>query len=490
MSMNWRDAVRARLQAARLSFPEWRLRFLGRDTPEFQAPWAPMLRPGCRELILCPTGHGKSQHWSVDMVLWQLCEHPARRILLASKTDEQARKFLGEVARHLESNAAILDHYGDLQDPSGKWTDHMLYVRRPYRHKDPSLEARGVGSAVTGGRYHLCILDDIQDERNSHTRALVDGVEEWLYGTALQRLDEHDPMGGPGDMALAVGTRKHPQDLYGRMIEAPRWRVTLLQAFPAGIPEHRYIYDAQGMISGVEVLDDRPALWPERQSRERLLLMLADAGPYFHREQMQDVRQLGADRILDPSWLGEYQDAPEDLAIYQGVDLCAYDPAATSTDTDYMAILTLGHDRASGSVYLLDLQRERLDFGAQARAISAAIRRWQPIRCGIESNAAQVYMAQYLSDQDLEVQRVVSKIKPRGRKEERWLSHVPLMQQGRVLMPAEPRAQVWREFLAEFAGAPAGAHDDTLDALDIALRCIGGAGMEVIAPGVQAVLGI
>src|SRR5690348_2199450 len=109
-----------------LSFAEWRQKFLGRATyphmqnlidvmegrdPSWMHPsmtWEPASRD--RIVMNIPVYHAKSQTVTVDWVTYKLCLNPNLQILIVSKKQEQAKKFLYQIKQRLTSNL-----YSDLQ---------------------------------------------------------------------------------------------------------------------------------------------------------------------------------------------------------------------------------------------------------------------------------------------------------------------------------------------------------------------------------------
>lgn len=93
--------------------------------------------------------------------------------------------------------------------------------------KEPSFQAKGVGSAFMGNRADLIILDDVMDPKRDRTPKAVDDLFTWLKEVVLGRLLDHQKL-------IVLGNRIGPNDLYARLMEEyPDWPVI---KYPAILP--------------------------------------------------------------------------------------------------------------------------------------------------------------------------------------------------------------------------------------------------------------
>jgi len=236
------DDARARAQKAldgsrdptlhQLSFAEWRQRYLGRFTyphmqnlvdimegrdPSWLHPamtWEPASRD--RVVMNIPVYHAKSQTITVDWVTYKLCQNPNLQILIVSKKQEQAKKFLYQIKQRLVSNL-----YSELQmayaGPDGfkgdVWSSNMIYLKgRDSDEKDPNVEAVGLGGQIYGSRADIIILDDCIVGSNA---AQFENQITWIESEVENRVFD-------GVIAF-VGTRLAPQDLYSEIIRGDRY---------------------------------------------------------------------------------------------------------------------------------------------------------------------------------------------------------------------------------------------------------------------------
>ena len=221
----------------KLSFAEWRKRFLNRDTYPHQQMWIDLLEgrdphvfhesitynPGSKRnvLINTPPFHGKSQVITMEYTVYRLCMNPALRVMIVSKTAEMASKFLHSIKMMLtdplfaELQAAYAPKEGWRPERgAGRWAGNMIYLAGRSSDaadpsaKDPSVQAVGVGGQIYGARCDLIILDDCVDDTNAHQ---FERQFDWLTRTVMSRAKD--------GFILAVGTRVAPRDLYSHLMD-------------------------------------------------------------------------------------------------------------------------------------------------------------------------------------------------------------------------------------------------------------------------------
>ena len=215
-----------------LDFATWRKRFLNRETyPHMQnlvdimegrePSWlhpSMTYEPASRDRVVMniPVYHAKSQTVTVDWVTYQLCLNPNLQILIVSKKQEQAKKFLYQIKQRLTSNL-----YADLQmaygGPDGfkgdVWSSNMIYLKgRDSDEKDPNVEAVGLGGQIYGSRADIIILDDCITGANA---AQFENQITWIESEVENRVFN-------GVIAF-VGTRLAAQDLYSEIIRGERY---------------------------------------------------------------------------------------------------------------------------------------------------------------------------------------------------------------------------------------------------------------------------
>lgn len=183
-------------------------------------------KPGEIVLILAFPGAGKST-LITDYLCHRVAHDPNIRIASISKGQDLARKGLGQIATRMTDTQRFpkyITHFGPFRAPVGSvkkdfigratgnpWTaDYIRVFKATHDEKDYTIESKGWGSALYGGRYDLMIYDDLQDSKNLN---LTDNILTWLRQDALTRPGHHD--GGN----IIIGSRVGRGDLYETLID-------------------------------------------------------------------------------------------------------------------------------------------------------------------------------------------------------------------------------------------------------------------------------
>lgn len=166
--------------------------------------------------------HGKSITLSINYVTWRIVQDPNVRILIISKTQDMAKKFLVAIKDRLSENEAYAKLQADFGPPGGwaegaaRWAADAIYVAgRDSGEKDPTVQAQGIGGQIYGSRCDLAIMDDCVDHTNHHQ---FENQIDWIQNQVGSRVAD-----GGGRMLL-IGTRMNTVDLYSE-IRRPHYYV-------------------------------------------------------------------------------------------------------------------------------------------------------------------------------------------------------------------------------------------------------------------------
>jgi hypothetical protein len=173
-----------------------------------------------RVLINVPPEHAKSTVLTINYVTYRIATDPNIRIIIVSKTQGMARKFLSAIKTRLSHPSWIklqtaFGPNGGYKADSPTWSADMIYLGtgRDSGEKDPTVQALGFGSQIYGARADLIILDDVVMNSNSHE---WEKQIEWLQKEVITRLGRHGRL-------LIVGTRVAPIDLYKQIRDGSNW---------------------------------------------------------------------------------------------------------------------------------------------------------------------------------------------------------------------------------------------------------------------------
>jgi len=173
-----------------------------------------------RVLINVPPEHAKSTVITINYVTYRIAVDPNVRIIVVSKTQGMARKFLSAIKARLSHPnwtrmQVAFGPPGGYKSDSASWSADMIYLGsgRDSGEKDPTVQALGFGSQIYGARADLIILDDVVMNANAHE---WEKQLEWLQKDVITRLGRHGKL-------LVVGTRVAPVDLYRQIRDPQQW---------------------------------------------------------------------------------------------------------------------------------------------------------------------------------------------------------------------------------------------------------------------------
>lgn len=169
------------------------------------------------QLILLPRDHQKSTMIAYRVV-WELTRNPALRVIYLSSTANLATKqlkfmkdiFLSDNYRRYWPNMVAME-----EGKREKWTESEISLDHPKRKKesirDPSIFTGGLTTSFVGMHCDIAVLDDAVVPENAYTQEGRTKVkEQHSYLASVESVNSKE---------WVVGTRYHPLDLYGEMLE-------------------------------------------------------------------------------------------------------------------------------------------------------------------------------------------------------------------------------------------------------------------------------
>ncbi len=360
-----------------------------------------------RLLINVPPEHAKSTVLTINYVTYRLCIDPNVRIIIVSKTQGMARKFLSAIKTRLShpnwtKMQVSFGPNGGYKADSPTWSADMIYLGagRDSGEKDPTVQALGFGSQIYGARADLIILDDVVMNANAHE---WEKQIEWLQKEVITRLGRHGKL-------LIVGTRVAPIDLYKMIRDGEQWT--------GGKTPFTYM-----SMPAVLEFDEDPekwkTLWPwtdraegeKDEPNEQGLYPKWDGPSLFTRRsevapsvwamvyQQEDVQ---SDSIFSPTIVsgcvnGMRKRGPlrrDTPGHPQNIDstytIIGFDPAVTGRS----AFVAVSYNRSDGKIYVLDCVN-MVDPSPQKEnaLIKEWVERFKPQEFRVEINAHQKYYA-------------------------------------------------------------------------------------------------
>mgnify|MGYP000518938291 CR=1 FL=1 len=389
-----------------------------------------------RIILNAPPRCGKSKIMSVAYPLWRLIREPRLQVLVISYGDKLNTEHVTTLRKIIES------------DWFAYWFPEIASLAQ-VTQKGLTLGTSGkinyttVEGTVTGLGGDLIILDDLIKANEALQPLARERLETWLQSTLMTRLN--DPRSGS---FLLCMQRLHIEDITAFLLDRGSWHHIALPL----IAKSRLTYP---LLWGKTLIRPKgDVLEPARFSKEKIAELKRDLGMGFAAQYQQDP-VAGEDGIFNVDQFQYYDEAPEGMPL-----CCSIDPAAEpGRGNDYSVFQLWGH--RAGNHYLLDQERQQLDFGGLMAAYEALRDRWKFTSSLIETGGNGRALYQALCDRRTKPRP--NRIQPKDSKEARAYRCTGLINGGHVFLPK--RAPWLATFLKETQLFPYGRHDDCSDAM-------------------------
>lgn len=453
--------LKAEPRRALEDFALFRRRYFGRVSTPWQeaAAYAMLafLETPEKEFVVvnCPPGSGKSTLFTHDIPAWLTCRNRSIRGVLGSTSQPLAARYLRRLMASFEATsplkcpdderrlgvahdawATLAADYGPFKPGKATtWSaSAMLVAQAPDRmqgEKEPTWTAVGIESKYIGGRFNVCVWDDVVDPRSvmSVNETLV--LQQDWDSVAEKRLE-------PGGVLVLQGQRLDPSDIYhynlakemGEDVEMPHEGCC---SAPPGRKYHHIVYrahddehcdgehtaEAKAWPEGC-LLDPRRLPW-----RELATEMRNDMSRYLQVYQQQDADL--EDSLVKDIWVAGGTDAdgsypgcwdwrrdlcelPEGLSAKMA-SLVTVDVSPTQFwAVQWWVVVEPAVGQGAPYWYLMDLEGRKmqsgqfLDYDTRTGAHTGLMEEWMarswqmkvPIRfVVVEINAAQRFLFQY-----------------------------------------------------------------------------------------------
>lgn len=439
------------------------------------------------QVTLLPRDHGKSRYLAYRVV-WHITNNPDCRVLYISATSGLAEKQL-KFMKDIFTSKKYMKYWPEMinkeESKREKWTNTEISVDHPKRKaegvRDPTIFIAGLTTSITGLHCDIAALDDVVVYENAYTEEGRNKVfSQYSLLSSIEGADAQE---------WIVGTRYHPNDLYGEMQK---------------IEED--IYDDEGYVIGsrpvyeiferaVEDAGDGTGefLWPRQQRRDgkwfgfdRRVLATKRAKyidkTQFHAQYYNDPNS-GDDTGISRSVFqyydrqhvkftrGHWHYQARRLNIVASMDL-SYTVGKRS---DYSVIVVLGMDEER-FYYVLDVVRFQTNSIVDYyRYLLESFKKWEFRKVIIEGVSAAEPIIKQLKEEYLRPNGImlsVDMIKPtrhEGTKLEKMQATLePIYTNGAVWHYRGGNCQVLEdELVMQFP-----PHDDCKDALMIAVQSL------------------
>ncbi len=404
-------------------------------------------------LYIAPRDHFKTTVFTMVYVIYRIVRNPSIRILLLNEILGNAKDFLREITGHFERNTRFREQFGALDRNAPKWTEVAIQIESSRLTKDPTISVAGTLGAINSKHVDLIIGDDVISGKNTETAHQRNKTNKWLFQTVFPILDPRC-----GQMILA-GTRWHIADMYNEFLNTKRtkrfanWKKVVLKAEWKDQDGKHHI------------------LFPERFSKETLEEKKLEMGSAFYNAQyLNDPTELHGEGFQQ-GWLKFYETPPATMSIFQGADLAI----SKKEKSAKFAHVTIGIP-PEGDIYILKIIYEKLTFPQQCRTMKSSAIKYNPIGVGIENEAYQDALPQWLRADPESKKYPWYGVKHSSEKKMRLTSLSALFEAGVIYIREE-----MYDFIDEYLAFPSGSTFDILDGLFFAIEVSKG---RLVEPGI------
>lgn len=187
----------------------------GRIIPnaDFHNKWAydVLADPNFKGVAEWPREHAKSVHNTIILPLWLKIHGQLDGAILTSKSEDDAKRLLGDIQAELKSNEKFIHDFGE-QYNEGNWEQGSFITK-----DGVFFFAKGRGQSPRGIRYknkrpNLGICDDIDDDEIVNNQHRVLKVVKWLLSAFIGALALKQ------SRFIMVGNRFHPKGILAHMV--------------------------------------------------------------------------------------------------------------------------------------------------------------------------------------------------------------------------------------------------------------------------------
>jgi len=444
----------------RLSFPGWQF---PRHLQVVEETVTDMLcdREFHRLILQIPVRHGKSIYCSHLLPSWYGMIRPNHNVGVIS--------YGGEFSCEWGSrNRDLIKDWGPRL--TGVGIDPNTQARSHFKLAPPfigSHRSMGIGGSLAGKGFDLCIADDLVKEFSEvATEEARDTIYQKFHGELLNRME-------PGGCMIVVMSRRHPDDLSGRLLASnaqlaseDQWRVV---TFPA-------------------LSEAGEALWPERFPAERLLAIKRDyeiSGQPWFWSGLYQQDAAGASELCE--WPASYWAQPffytEKPHFEPVFKLISLDPSKgkDARKGDFTGLL-YGEVDPSGTLYIDDPILVRAPVDQVEDLTVAMMQQRQPHAVAVETNGFQEYVAQGIYAKATaaglaapifpyeNMRNQEQKISPgpgKGKEVDIRMLLSPLLSRHDLRIRDTPQGRILGQQLRDF---PLASHDDGPDSLSMMVR--------------------
>jgi hypothetical protein len=315
-------------------------------------------------VMLLPRAHLKSSMVLGKIIQEFLIDRNQKQILIHA-VKSMAEDYASEIIQHLVSNEKLKavgqkSFYEDPKREAPRWKTDAFDVRRTRKkaNKVPSFSVAGIESEKTGFHYNRIFLDDLVTGENCNTQGRRDKVHKFILNCIPQLL--------PGGKILVIGTRWHPDDAYGRLIDAGVKSMVLGAYDEKGDP----IFPLSKSGAAGHTRESLAARRNAQGMTEELFAL-----QYLNDAMRSTEKRLKVEFIKRFKFLPPLESIIGPHEVWSAVDLCN---TTASERADFAVVLTAARD-VQGHLWVLDIDRGHFSGTHMVKIVAQHAERWKNI---------------------------------------------------------------------------------------------------------------
>lgn len=436
-----------------------------------------------------PRGHAKSAYLSNVFPTHQIVFKKRKYILVISETTSMAQKFIEWVGTQLKHNKKLRDDFGDLLSPN-KQANEVDNLEGFVTHTGIKVQAAGMGVQLRGARHgayrpDLLILDDLESSKNTNTKELREKNLHWFNSVIM-------PIGDITRTAfIYMGTLVHGQGLLTSVLNRSDFSGRIYSAIVSEPDRVDLWTKYEDILRNVDDMDreanadlfyyenreemDKGALtlWNSRFPYKELIKIKVNVGSKSFASEYLNKPSDSDSCIFNKEYFTFYNEHELISNKFQNLDIYSFWDIAVGKNkrSDYNAIVTIGRDRTTGVVYVIDSWAEKIPMHKALEVALRKIQQFRPKVFGVETIQAQYDMFRQLRENcmkhGLYSTRILA-VNPTAKKEDRIEMLEPLIESGYIRLNRGHRL-----LLEQLELFPAIDHDDSIDALASVINMAG-----------------
>lgn len=445
-----------------------------------------------RLAIAAARGHSKSGKFSNGFPLHQIVFRRRKYVLIISETDSLSKKLIGWINKQLKYNEKLRQDFGILMHESSSRNEkdnEEAFITQ----SNTLVEASSSGKQLRGKRHgavrpDLVIIDDPSSQNNEGTKEAREKLVHWFNSVVV-------PIGSKGTAIILVGTMVSATGLLNHVLKRKDFKPSFHGAViseptnPKLWNEYCEIYARAESMDEVdefyeankEALEDGVELaWPWRWSYRALMHEKVNMGTRAYNSEYRNLAFSEDEQFFFPDnyakyhYLyesgntyivhGDYKIPMSDLFVVGAWDIAM----GKNKRSDYNSVILVGKHAPTGLLFVLDEHATKEPAHTYIDIILTKIKQFNVRVFNVETINAYHEFYRQLQEKarasGIYKCRINDVKKHNSSKEQRIESLEPILHNKTLVL--NERHTILLEQMAQY---PFGDHDDSLDAMQIAV---------------------